>query len=112
MASFKNKTLNRKILAKIMMLEYIKPRIFNKIAEITANNTLSKELSSYENGTPEDSSELKMWNEDDWFLKWCKIEPKLSNENLKTYFLNTHKPQVCYKHVFNKFLLNSIRNKE
>lgn len=86
MASFKNKTLNRKILAKIMMLEYIKPRIFNKIAEITANNTLSKELSSYENGTPEDSSELKMWNEDDWFLKWCKIEPKLSNENLKTYF--------------------------
>lgn len=86
MASFKNKTLNRKILAKIMMLEYIKPRIFNKIAEITANNTLSKELSAYENGTPEDSSELKMWNEDDWFLKWCKIEPKLSNENLKTYF--------------------------
>lgn len=86
MASFKNKTLNRKILAKIMMLEYIKPRIFNKIAEITANNTLSKELSAYENGTTEDSSELKMWNEDDWFLKWCKIEPKLSNENLKTYF--------------------------
>lgn len=86
MASFKNKTLNRKILAKIMMLEYIKPRIFNKIAEITANNTLSKGLSAYENGTTEDSSELKMWNEDDWFLKWCKIEPKLSNENLKTYF--------------------------
>ena len=28
------------------------------------------------------------------------------------FFLNTHKPQVCYKHVFNKFLLNSIRNKE
>ena len=26
--------------------------------------------------------------------------------------MNTHKPQVCYKHVFNKFLLNSIRNKE
>ena len=27
-------------------------------------------------------------------------------------YLNTHKPQVCYTHVFNKFLLNSIRNKE
>lgn len=26
--------------------------------------------------------------------------------------LNTHKTQVCYKHVFNKFLLNSIRYKE
>ena len=30
----------------------------------------------------------------------------------KLSYLNTHKPQVCYKHVFNKFLLNSIRNKE
>lgn len=89
MASYKNKKLNRKILAKIMMLEYIKPRIFNKIAEMTANNTLSKELALYENGTPEDSDELKMWKDDDWFLNWCKIEPKLSGENLKTYFYFT-----------------------
>lgn len=89
MASYKNKTLNRKILAKIMMLEYIKPRIFNKIAEMTANNILSRELTLYENGTPEDSDELKIWKEDDWFLNWCKIEPKLSGENLKTYFYFT-----------------------
>ena len=40
MASYKHKALDRKVLAKIMMLEYIKPRIFNKIAELTANNTL------------------------------------------------------------------------
>ena len=89
MASYKNKKLNRKILAKIMMLEYIKPRIFNKIAEMTANNILSKELALYENGTPENSDELKMWKDDDWFLNWCKIEPKLSDENLKTYFYFT-----------------------
>ena len=38
----------------------------------------------------------------------------LESRNLKKQkrYLNTHKPQVCYKHVFNKFLLNSIRNKE
>lgn len=89
MASYKNKKLNRKILAKIMMLEYIKPRIFNKIAEMAANNILSKELALYENGRPEDSDELKMWKDDDWFLNWCKIEPKLSDENLKTYFYFT-----------------------
>lgn len=89
MASYKNKTLNRKILAKIMMLEYIKPRIFNKIAEMTANNILSKELALYENETPEDSDELKIWKDDEWFLNWCKIEPKLSGENLKTYFYFT-----------------------
>lgn len=70
-------------------MEYIKPRIFNKIAEMTANNILSKELALYENGTPENSDELKMWKDDDWFLNWCKIEPKLSDENLKTYFYFT-----------------------
>ena len=53
MASYKNKKLDRKILAKIMMLEYIKPRIFNKIAEMATDNSLSKELTLFENGTPE-----------------------------------------------------------
>lgn len=89
MASYKNKTLNRKILAKIMMLEYIKPRIFNKIAEMASNNTLSTELSLFENGTPEKADELKIWREDNWFLDWCKIVPNLSDENLNTYFYFT-----------------------
>ena len=42
-----------------------------------------------------------------------KSEKEFNNqvEKIKK-ILNTHKPQVCYKHVFNKFLLNSIRNKE
>ena len=89
MASYKNKKLDRKILAKIMMLEYIKPRIFNKIAEMAADNSLSKELTLFENGTPENSDKLKIWREDNWFLNWCKIDPKLSEENLNTYFYFT-----------------------
>ena len=89
MASYKNKKLDRKILAKIMMLEYIKPRIFNKIAEMAADNSLSKELILFENGTPENSDKLKIWREDNWFLNWCKIDPKLSEENLNTYFYFT-----------------------
>lgn len=89
MASYKNKTLNKKILAKLMMLEYIKPRIFNKFAEMAANNTLNKELSLFENGTPEKADELKIWREDTWFLDWCKIVPKLSDENLNIYFYFT-----------------------
>lgn len=89
MASYKNKKLDRKILAKIMMLEYIKPRIFNKIAEMAADNSLSKELTIFENGTPENSDKLKIWREDNWFLNWCKIDPKLSYENLNTYFYFT-----------------------
>ncbi|EGG90606.1 hypothetical protein HMPREF0491_00477 [Lachnospiraceae oral taxon 107 str. F0167] len=89
MASYKRKQLDRKILAKIMMLEYIKPRIFNKIAEMAANNTLSKELELFENGTSENAYELKIWREDSWFLNWCKIKPELSKENLNTYFYFT-----------------------
>lgn len=89
MASYKNKKLDRKILAKIMMLEYIKPRIFNKIAEMAANNTLSEELEFFENGAPEKADELKIWKEDTWFLNWCKIVPKLSCENLNIYFYFT-----------------------
>lgn len=89
MASYKNKTLDRKILAKIMMLEYIKPRIFNKIAQMAANNTLSKELAFFENGTSDKAEELKIWREDSWFLNWYKIEPKLSKENLNMYFYFT-----------------------
>lgn len=89
MASYKNKTLDRKILAKIMMLEYIKPRIFNKIAQMAANNTLSKELALFENGTSDKAEELKIWHEDRWFSNWCQIEPKLSQVNLNVYFYFT-----------------------
>ncbi len=89
MASYKNKQLDKKILAKIMMLEYIKPRIFNKIAEMAANNTLSKELNLFEDETPEKADELKIWREDDWFLNWCRIKPELSKENLNMYFYFT-----------------------
>lgn len=33
--------------------------------------------------------ELKIWREDRWFLDWCEIKPKLSNENLNIYFYFT-----------------------
>lgn len=89
MAGYKNKKLDRKILAKIMMLEYIKPRIFNKIAEMALNNILEKELQSYEDGTGEGTNELKNWHDDTWFLEWCKLEPKLAKESLNTYFYFT-----------------------
>ena len=71
------------------MLEYIKPRIFNKIAEMAANNSLSKELELFENGTPKKTDKLKIWREDNWFLNWCKINPKLFDKNLNTYFYFT-----------------------
>lgn len=89
MASYKNKKLDSRILAKIMMLEYIKPRIFNKIAEMARSNTLKQELSQFEEGKLENITELKTWVDDEWFLRWCKFEPHLANESLNIYFYFT-----------------------
>lgn len=89
MAKYRNKVLDRKILAKIMMIEYIKPRVFNKIAEMAAKNTLAKELQLLEDGTVDGLTELKTWYNDVWFLDWCRMEPKISGENLRLYFYFT-----------------------
>lgn len=89
MATYKNKRLDRKILAKIMMLEYIKPRVFNKISDMAATNSLSKELEMLENEKLEELSDLKLWRDDEWFLDWCKLEPHLSGKDLNIYFYFT-----------------------
>ena len=86
MAEYKHKELDRKILAKIMMLEYIKPRLFNKLAEMAVNDTLNFELKQLEEGDIESIDELKIWTEDTWVNTWCKIPPKLADVNLNIYF--------------------------
>lgn len=89
MAEFKNKVLDKKILAKIMVLEYIRPQLFNKIANMTMDGILQSELAPFENkGDKEEEiqGELKIWEKDDWFRDWCDMEPKLSNEDLTLYF--------------------------
>lgn len=85
-ASYKNKKLNRKILVKIMMLEYFRNDIFKKMASMSHDDTLSKELSSIENNKKTDKSNLAEYLNDEWFKKWIQIEPKLSKENLDMYF--------------------------
>lgn len=85
-ASYKNKKLNRKILVKIMMLEYFRNDIFKKMASMSHDDTLSKELSLIENNKKTDKSNLAEYLNDEWFKKWIQIEPKLSKENLDMYF--------------------------
>lgn len=93
MASYKNKTLDRKILAKIMMLEYIRPALFNKFNELLINGDLEKELINFENESKEFAEKhcksLKFWLQDDWVINWKNIQPKLSGEDLRLYFYFT-----------------------
>lgn len=89
MAKYKHKMLDRKVLAKVMMLEYIKPSLFKSIAELSAAGMLSKELSILEEEKAEEPETLKIWKDDVWVQNWCKIEPKLANEDLTLYFYFT-----------------------
>lgn len=87
MASFKSIQLDRKILAKIMMLEYFKSPLFRKIAQlVSAEHGKPKEIEYLEIGQLSDSGELKIWKDDKWVQDWCAISPPLSNTDLRPYF--------------------------
>lgn len=87
MAKYKNISLDRKILAKIMMLEYFKPSLFRKIADQQFSSMgRNDELSLLEEKKYDDIKELKDWQDDIWVQEWCKIRPELGKEDLRPYF--------------------------
>lgn len=96
MAKYKHTSLDRKILAKLMMLEYIRPAAFNMFAELAVNNELERELKVLENIDKEsdiESLKLKNWLKDDWLKIWLNIEPFLAEQGIKLnpylYFART-----------------------
>lgn len=86
MAKYKNKILDRKILAKIMVLEYIRPALFNKMAIMCFEGTLQNELELLEQKRYDDLHEFNTWKDDNWIKEWCEISPTLSDLDLKLYF--------------------------
>lgn len=86
MANYKNKTLDRKILAKIMVLEYVRPALFNKMAIMCFEGTVQNELKLLENEDYTSLKEFNIWKDDSWVKEWCKISPILSDQDLTLYF--------------------------
>lgn len=87
MANYKNIQLDRKVLAKIMLLEYFKTPLFRKIAALSSEgNGKSEELGQLESLEIDDKNELKVWSEDKWVREWCEIDPKLNEIDLRPYF--------------------------
>ncbi|MCB5237163.1 P-loop NTPase fold protein [Niallia circulans] len=87
MSSYKKIELDRKILAKLMMLEYFKPTLFKQIAEFQGNSQeLNKQLNELENGNLSEANVLKIWNDDKWVEDWCNIDPKFDEVDLTPYF--------------------------
>jgi len=45
-----------------------------------------QELITIENGEWTKAETLGLWKDDNWIINWLKIEPQLSNEDLRPYF--------------------------
>jgi predicted nucleotidyltransferase len=95
MAIAKKVSLKKRLLAKLMLLEYFKPETFKIFYEMQAkNNGLIKGIENIEikesdkNDTNSDSipKELVDCMKDQWISDWFKTEPYLKGENLQPYF--------------------------
>jgi predicted KAP-like P-loop ATPase len=90
MAEYRKKELDRRILSKIMLIEYFRDTFYKRLAELQIiDNGKPKELGLIENDKWSDSKELELWKDDAWVINWLKIEPKLENEDLRPYFYFT-----------------------
>lgn len=82
MATFRNVTLNRKILAKIMLLEYFKPSLFETICSNLKSDGTSLEIKEIEECNFE---KFKEYENDNWIKNWLIVEPSLKDIDLRQY---------------------------
>lgn len=120
MAKCKQQNLDRKVLAKIMMLEYFKLPLFKKVAELVQSyEGCSSKLKELEDDKVSEDNELKVWKDDNWVKQWAINEPKVSDIDLKPYFyfartslderfdLSVKKLSPLAQDVLNKLLLKT-----
>ncbi len=85
MADSRNVKLDRKLLAKIMLLEYFQIELLKKIGENLSESGKPNGLANAEDDNWE-NNELTIWKDDVWTQKWIKTEPKLGNTDLRPYY--------------------------
>lgn len=87
MAHYRAITLDRKVIAKVMLLEYFKSDFFKKLSEIQSHEKgKPTELKLIEDQNWDDVEELKLWKGDTWITMWINLEPKLADIDLRSYF--------------------------
>jgi hypothetical protein len=86
MAEYKSVDLDRRILAKLMEVEYFRISLFRKLAQLENENKLKSELDNFESKDTSELNELSPWKEDLWVNNWMKSEPKLTGKDLSLYF--------------------------
>lgn len=90
MASFKGLELDKKILAKIMLIEYFKDSLYKQLSDLQSQEDgKPKELNLIEKGDWDSVDRLKVWENDSWVQNWVSLEPTLSEIDLQPYFYFT-----------------------
>lgn len=94
LAERRHVTLQKKILAKLMLAEYYKPSFIEALMKPESKD----ELKHLESGSTEANFiALKDWSNDEWVKKWAKGEPVLSEvENLSDYFYFSRESRKFY----------------
>ena len=102
MGELRGLNLKRQILAKLMLLEYLKPEFFKDLARLQSlQEGKPKELTLIEQtakkpseSETEKKSELQpdyqTWLADSWMKQWLVLEPALGNIDLRPYFYIAH----------------------
>jgi len=87
MGKYRNIELNRKITAKLMLLEYFKTDLFKKLFKVQSGSKGKPvELALMEENNWDKVKDFKLWKDDKWVTDWINIEPSLSNIDLRPYF--------------------------
>lgn len=98
MAKSKGIELNKRALAKLMLLEYFKPETFNSFHQIQTENAgflpnidlLEKRAAGKEekgaDGDAKLSIEQEAYLQDSWLKNWLASEPSLQNVDLQPYY--------------------------
>ena len=82
MADYRKMPLDRKVLAKLMLVEYFKEPFYKRLAELQAGESgKPKELVNIENGEWNEVNVLKIWKDDSWIMK--RIHNQLLLNNLQ-----------------------------
>ena len=82
MAESRGITLDKNVLAKLMLLEYFKEAMY--VMVVDANN--ASYLKELESGNLSEGNIFTKWASEDWVKEWLSIEVNLSGINLRDYY--------------------------
>lgn len=89
MAKAKGISLNRGVLAKIMMLEHFRSKKYHELSQYHTDGTLKDKMKLIETDKLEETNLPKDWKEDKWLSAWVQNEPSLADVDLRPYFYFT-----------------------